>query len=743
MKRLHWLVGAAVLAAVTGLFAWRPQLLERVEYQLHDWRFRVRGAEAPRAPVLIVAIDARSVDELGRWPWRRSVLAGVIDRLSEAGVAALGFDVVFSEPETPPEVAVLREAAADLTTSGGEARRVLPALDSVIASSDTDARLEAAIRDSDRVVLGYFFRTLQDVGVEGEGSDRPLAEALPLVRKSRVVTRVPPEMQPAPFLRCSSVETNLERFSRATRRMGFFNARPDIDGVVRRAQLLARCGDDFYKSLSLALYELVIGKKAALIWDTQGFVRGLRVADALVPVDEGGRVLVNYRGPPRTFRQLSAVDVLRGDFDAAAVEGAVAIIGATEVGIQDVYASPFTNVAPGVEVHATVLDNMLAGDVLRRSDGLLYAELALVLALGLLTGVAVPRLRGAVPGLVFSVLLLAAVVGGAVYAFIEHGLMLNLTFPMLAVGAMYVAMTATRLASEEAQARWIRNTFATFVPPVVVDEMIRNPDEFVLGGRRRDLSLLFSDIRGFTTLSEELGPENTTRLLNEYLTPMTEILFASRGTLDKYIGDAIVAFWGAPLPVEDHPRHAAEAALAMQEAIARIRETRGDLPGADRLQVGIGIHAAEVNVGKMGSALRFDYTVSGDGVNLCSRLEGITKQYGAQIIASQDLVDRLPEGFLVRPLDCIRVKGRHEPVEICELLGRRGPEGDEKDWLEAYAAGLQAYRAGRFEAAESALRHARAVRGEDRACDLLLERVGRLRAEPPADWDGVWAFETK
>jgi adenylate cyclase len=455
-------------------------------------------------------------------------------------------------------------------------------------------------------------------------------------------------------------------------------------------------------------------------------------------------VLVNFRGPPQTFTHLSAVDVIFGRVSDDELRGKLVLIGPTETGIKDLYPSPFTNVSPGVEVHANVLDNLLAGDVLRRDDDFTFAELAAVVVLGLATMIAVPLLGTAVRGALFSAALLAVLIAVELWAFLERGLVMNLAYPAFSVLGMYFAMAITHGSAQEARTRWIRNTFAQFVPPDVVSEMIENPDSFQVGGQRKDLSILFSDIRGFTTIAEELGPDDTTRLLNAYLTPMTKIVFDSRGTLDKYIGDAIVAFWGAPLPVADHPLHAASAALAMQKAVREMRETRRDLRGAERLYIGIGIHSAEVNVGKMGSELRFDYTATGDGMNLCSRLEGMTKQYGAGVLASEDLVRRLPEGFLVRELDAIRVKGKKDGVRIYELLARGGAEGREKEWVEAYAVALAAYRRGEWESAERAFRAALAARGApDKACDLILERIERLRASPPSVWDGIWTFETK
>jgi adenylate cyclase len=310
------------------------------------------------------------------------------------------------------------------------------------------------------------------------------------------------------------------------------------------------------------------------------------------------------------------------------------------------------------------------------------------------------------------------------------------------VSSVYVTLAIVRSMTVEAGSRRIRRMFATYVPPEVVDEMTQNQGSFKLGGERRDLSILFSDVRDFTSLSERLGAENVVQLMNTYLTAMTRIVFDSRGTLDKYIGDAIISFWGAPLPLDDHPLRACEAALLMQEEIARLRREQPDLPGVESLRVGIGIHTAEVVVGNFGSEQRFDYTVTGDGVNLCSRLEGLTKVYGAAVLSSSDLIARLPPGFLSRELDVIRVKGKTEAVRIFEVLGRREADAVESAAFDAYATGFDAYREGKWDAAERALRESQALLSH-KACLLLLDRIEGFRRESPQDWEGIWSFETK
>jgi len=734
-------IGGAALAAMLLIFALRPAPIDRLELTLLDWRFQVRGPEEPQTPVGIVAIDAESLDVLGRWPWSRDVVAVLIDQLSAAGVAAIGVDVVFAETETPA-TSPLHDAVSALRERrlSDELVPMRSRLEEALVATDTDSRLEQSIESSDRTALGYFFRTSGSEIVRPDLDEDSIDRAL---RRGRLVVRGEEPAQAEQILTCHDVEPSLERFNKVAERMGFVNALKDPDGAIRRAALVSRCGEGLYPALSVATLEAALGRRAVVEWGESG-LSALRFGELVVPLDDAGTVLVNHRGPPKTFPHFSALDVIEGRVGAEELAGAVMLIGPTEVAERDTHATPFSASAPGVETHATLIDNMLTGQTLY-ADTALVLDLALVLLAGIITLIAVPWLGTALRGAIFASFMLAALVAGALYAFLEHGLWLNLAYPGLTIVVVYLAIAVTQGAAQEARTRFIRQRFATFVPPDVVNEMVENPDSLELGGQRKEISILFSDIRGFTTIAEELGAEATTTLLNEYLTPMTQILFASRGTLDKYIGDAIVAFWGAPLPVPEHPIRAAEVALEMQESCAELRARGGELRGAEKLRIGIGIHTGEVVVGTMGSELRFDYTMTGDGVNLCARLEGLTKYYGAEILTSADLVAELPPGFLVRELDSIRVKGKTEPVTIFELLAKRLPDAAEEKWLAAFAEGLRLYRAGDFGAARAALLEASGLRGlepADRAAALLIERMDEL-GEAPAGWDGIWNMDAK
>ena len=735
-------VGWAALGGSILLFALHPWLLDRAEYSLLDARFRLRGPAEVTSPVILVAIDAASIDEFGRWPWRRSLLADLVDRLTQAGVAAIGVDLVFSESETPSEAHALmlaRRVLAAQDASDPEVAEQIAVLDRALEKADTDARLARSLSDSGRAALGYFFRT----GVDEADAPGVLATQLPGIRRSQVAVAKVPARGGAPVLTCTGLEANLPVIAEAGRRSGFLSAVADPDGVTRRAALVARCADSYYVSLALAVYEIVSGKRTLLLGDEYA-LREIRVGDRVFPTDEGGKVLINFRGPPGTFPRISAGDLLAGRVDPAALEGAIALIGPTEVGLRDTRSGPFPGIFSGVEVHANVLDNLLVGDVIRRQDGLVVAELGLIVLVGLLLIVVIPRTSGVLMSFVLAggLALLLVLLGGL--AFTEFGIWLNLAYPLATVMIVYLAVEVTRSLAVEARGRRIRNLFATYVPPAVVKELAEGDAEVRLGGESRTLSLLFSDVRDFTALSERLGAEDTIGLMNVYLAAMTRVIFETSGTLDKYIGDAVMAFWGAPLVLEDHAERACRAAVLMQEEVTAFAPGHPELPGSDAIRVGIGLHTAEVVVGNLGSDLRFDYTLIGDGVNLCARLEALTKVYAAGILVSADLVAGLPASFLVREVDEIRVKGRQEAGVIYEVLGERAARSDEAPWLEAHGAGLADYRAGRWPAARAALSEAVAIRGgQDGPSDALLARMQALGDRPPEAWSGIWTFESK
>ena len=730
------LAGLAATVLMLAAFAARPVVLEQLEWKLLDWRFQLRGTQSPEMPIVIVGIDAKSVEALGRWPWPRSIIAELIDRLSDEGVAAIGLDINFAEPQRNPARELLGEAREALATNPQQHRAVLDHLNLAIETGDHDGLLESALRRSGRVVMGYFFRTAVHEAA-------PTESGRELLHPARIRVKRLPQEGFIPILECAAVETNLARFHESAAGAGFLNAHFDLDGVVRHAPLIMRCGEDLYPSLPLAVVEAAVGKRSMVIGDPLG-IQDIALAGSSFPTDEGGRILINYRGPAETFLHVPAIDVLRGEVAPEVLAGHIALVGATETGIGDIRNTPFGRVFPGVEVHANVVDNLLSGQVLRKDSDIELIEAGLILGLGLLISLAVPLLGSATRGAGLTVAVFGLLIFGTIYVFNRDGLWINLAYPGITVLFVYITVAVAQSVTVERSRRQIRRAFTTYVPPEVVSEMIQSPESFKLGGELRNISILFSDVRSFTALSQDIGAANTAALMNAYLTEMTELIFDSRGTLDKYIGDAVVAFWGAPLDVEAHPQRVAEVALSMQEKVAELRGHRPDVAGADRLRIGIGIHTAEVVVGNLGSELRFDYTIIGDGVNLCSRLEGLTKYYGVGIIASSALTQDLPDDVCIRELDTIQVVGKDESTRIFEICEPATVQKDRSELLEKYAAALEAFRSGDWRKAEQLAKQVQHMLGgkdPDGPTEFLLQRIQNKNA--PDDWQGVWNFETK
>lgn len=548
--------------------------------------------------------------------------------------------------------------------------------------------------------------------------------------------------------------------------VGFFSAYTDPDGTLRRQPLVYRLGEAFLPSLSLSAASLYFGGNPGLIAHPLfkgGLMRiGLPREDGTivdVPVDLNGRLLVNYYGPsgaadPKlpddkrgVFPRLSLVDVHDGNFDAALVKGKVVLIAVTAIGTFDQRVTPFSPMVPGVEIHAAALQNIIDGRALDRPDLVIQLEMLAALLVAIAFGLLLPRLAVNWGVLFF---------GGAVALWL--GLDFLWLFPsklwlfsdvplVLQMALTWGGITVWGYLTTGREKARLKKEFTSVLAPTVVEQLLKDPALAGLGGTEREMTVMFSDIRGFTTMSEKLTPEGLTAFLNEYLTPMTEILLAREGTLDKYMGDAIMAFWGAPIIQNDHAARAALAALDMLEKLEQMKK-RWAAEGKPVLDIGIGLNSGLMRVGFMGSARMRSYTVLGDNVNLGSRLEGTNKNYGTHIIVSETTYEASRTAVYGRWLDAVRVKGKREPVNIYELMGRLEPGGTPpshmKHLIEVFEAGLRHYRAKQWEEAEGAFKNAIKLRGEDPPSTIYLERIAHFRVEPPPqDWDGVYEFKTK
>ena len=705
---------------------------DRLDWLVYDLRFNqtLPADPVPHRDVVIVDIDEASLAEVGHFPWPRSVLAQLIERLVEAGVVVVGFDIVFAETEENPIRQVLREATPLLGDDAARLGELLAPVDEELDGDLLFARSISAAREAGiDIVLGYALTQEQNrAGVTGdplELLDAPDPGALGLEQMTGHTANIPVLQQ-------------------AAERAGFFVSTPDADGVNRSYPMILAYDDAIYPSLALeSARRFLFVEEIALLSTPIGGVETLEAVSLdgeLLPTDGLGRVMIPYRGPARTFDYVSAADVLRGDAGEA-LAGRIALIGTSAVGLVDIRSTPVSSVYPGVEVHASVLAGIIDGQFPFKPPWADGVDIVLTFGLGLLLSLVLPF-----SGVLLYVLASAVAAGIAVWVnlwlWIDQAFVTSLIGPLLAV----VAVTSFNLVygffTETLAKRQLKSMFGQYVPPELVEEMSRNPEGITDDGERRELTVLFCDIRSFTTISEQLTASQLKDLLNRFFTPMTEIIFDHRGTIDKYVGDMIMAFWGAPLADPDHARNAIDTALMM---LARTEELKPELArlGYPEVNIGIGLNTGPMNVGNMGSQFRRSYTVLGDSVNLGSRLEGLTKFYGVQLIVGEQ-THAGQDAFLFRQLDRVRVKGKKEPTRIYTPICRLDQATSEvRAELALYEQARRAYIEKRWDDAEQGFRELRAE-GDSVLYDIYLERLAHLRVEPPDDdWDGTFVHTSK
>ncbi|HEY7608191.1 MAG TPA: adenylate/guanylate cyclase domain-containing protein [Alphaproteobacteria bacterium] len=724
-------VGVGLLLVLLGVLRiWDPAPVQYLRVKVFDLYQTLRPSRNTARPVVIVDIDEESLKAHGQWPWPRTLVARLIDRLADAGAVAVGFDIIFAEPDGRSPSAYA-EAMPELPEA---ARRALTALPS------NDSRLAASFGRVPVVVAMALLRQLRGAG------------ATP-VKAASIATRGP---DPRPYLvGASAVLANVPELQRAARGAGLITHYPEFDGVVRRVPALYRVGPAIYPTMAIELIRIAAGGRTLVVRTGEDGVETVVVggpdgSSIAVPTDRRGRLWVHAsRHDPK--RYASAGDVLSGAVGKERLEGRLVIVGTSAVGLLDIKSTPVERAMPGVEVHAQLIENILYKDHISRPFYADAIEFFTALALSIVLIAILPAL-GAIRTLITGFALVGIAVAVAWLAYAGRGLLFDLSFPLAASFMVYFALTFLNYLREERQRRWVRNAFTRYLSPEVVTELAKDPARLNLGGEMREMTLLFSDIRGFTGIAEGLDAAQLTQFMNRYLTPMTDAIMAEKGTVDKYMGDAIMAFWNAPLDDVEHAGHACRAALAMQGRLAALNAALGaEAAAAGKTFApvvnGIGLNTAVCCVGNMGSQQRFDYSVLGDGVNLASRLEGQTKSYGVPILVGEETQAKAAD-FATLEVDLIRVKGKHAPARIFALLG--GPEAAQTEAHRALAtaqqAFLAAYRAARWDEAGRALARVRAAGGERLAalCDLFAARLAEFRQHPPPPaWDGVFTAETK
>lgn len=697
--------------------------LQRLDYLLYDWRFGLLSDhyddEADsRVPVIVVDIDESSLAEQGRWPWSRRQLSQLLTRLADAGVAVVGLDIVLSEAEQQP-------LGRWLDTVPEQQRLML--LELMKSAPDPDTILASTMRRLD-VVAGFFF---SDNSTDTRGVlPAPVAQL--------------PSGVPMTFLASPGYNGNLPLFAEASAGAGFVSTFTDSDGSIRRTPLVMRYGDQLYPALSLAMVMTYL-----LDWQLEpemvrlGNVmvpRQLAVAGIQVRTDALGRVIVPYKGPARSYRYISAADIMAGRVASDVLEGALVLVGTSAQGLADLRTTPVGTQYPGVEVHANVIDALLNGSFPYRPEWEPGATFLLMILTGLLLSVVLPGMGPlrAIPSSI-AALLLVVVINATCWSM---GLDLPLAPLILLCFTLVILNLGYGFVYESRSRRTLKGMFDQYVPPAHIEKMLDDPSAYQFQGDNRQMTVLFSDIRSFTSISEGLPANELKQLLSSYFTPVTKTIFDHEGTIDKYVGDMVMAFWGAPLGDVDHASHAVAAALAMIE-VTRTLEQPFALRGWPRLVAGIGINTGAMNVGDMGSSYRRAYTVLGDAVNLGSRLESLTKYYGVDVLVGENTRHQALE-FEYRFVDRIQVKGKLEALDVFEPLGLISEtSAATREELDYHRLAMDLYICANWRAAREAFDELVWRYPQCKLYQVFQERLREWEILPPSDWDGSFQHQQK
>ena len=652
---------------LTWAYLFLPQTYFSLNNNLRDFLFNIRGELPQSNQVAIIDIDEKSLNQYGQWPWSRSVVADLLNKLNDAKVGIIGLDIVFAE--------------ADQTSP----HRIASKIEGNTATLDNYDQILAETLATTPTVGGYVF-----IFEENDQENIPLIPAVFLEKGLQENNSI---IQP------KGIVLNIDILQKKFYSSGFFNNIPDEGGMIRRIPLLMRYDSIMYPSLVLEMLRIYSGaSKVNLLGDDLG-LKQIEFGNFTIPTDNAGRLIINFRGSGKHFKYISAADILNGDFDTKSVAGKFVLIGTSSVGLSDLRSIPFDIAIPGVEVHANVLDNILKGDYLHEpADVVIYDVFiiwCIVFFMILLfsyvsSWLLLPVAFGAWLALFYSFY----------YLLFTMGTVLNLLFPLLAFVLTLILSVSIDYIITSRQREMVKRMFSKKVSTAVMNDLLKHDNEDILKARDEQVAIFFSDIRGFTQISETIGSsQKLVALLNRYMTPMVNAIANREGTVDKFIGDAIMAYWNAPNKVENYADKAVTTALE-QIYILKVLNVELQKEFGITLDIGISVHTGLVTVGEMGSIGRSDYTVIGDNVNLASRLEGLNKLYGSTIIISKETKHRLTHSYIFRSLDMVRVKGKKEVVEVFEVLALE--EGEKrKDELMRYTEALAMYRAGKISQAHA------------------------------------------
>jgi len=737
--RIDRLLGYALLAGFLFMYLWNPGPLELARLKVFDFYQQAKPRPIPPAkqkPVTIIDIDEQSLESIGQWPWPRTVLAKLTSNVMQMGGIVFAYDMVFAEPDRLNPASVADNVV-------GLDPETKAKLNKLVSNDEVFANV---IRRS-RVVLGQAGRPSETEGVKGP----PAKQSVAIVKSknardlSTIIPSFPSIVRNIPVLEKAAIKNPKAGF-------GMFNALPDQDGIIRNVPLFFTHQKKYFPALTIEMLRIATGRKTVLVKVNQAGVKTVAIARGLsVQTDNRGRIWPYFSKSDKS-KYVSARDVLNGTVDPKMIRGKMLILGTSATGLRDIRSIPTERDIPGVEVHAQIIETILQKSFLQRPNYATGAELGFILFGGLIMIILVPWVGAKWTGLLFAA---TATSAGWLswYLFTNELVLLDASYSIVSTLLIYTTLTYVGYAREEAQRKQTRDAFSKYLSPDMVKKVAGNPGELKLGGDQRDMTLLFCDVRGFTTISEQFDAIGLTSLINKLLTPLTNVILERQGTVDKYMGDCIMAFWNAPLDDEDHAYHGCMSALAMLAEMDPLNdrlekeakeEGRKHIP----LKVGLGLNSGPAVVGNMGSDQRFDYSVLGDTVNLAARLEGQSKSYGVNIVIGEKTEAQV-KGLATLELDLIKVKGKTEAVRIYCLLGdeEMAQSADFRELEKHHVVMLDAYAKQNWELCLKELQECRYLcepYGLDGLYDLYETRVADFKANPPGDdWDGVFVATTK
>jgi adenylate cyclase len=722
----------ACLAILVGFAALRvadPAPVEEIRVRTFDAFQRVDPRKKTARPVTIVDIDDKSLEKLGQWPWPRTRIADLVTELTRLGAVVIAFDAVFSEPDRL-NPAFAADTFRNLDEETRARLRALPSNDQILAD---------AIKAS-RVVLG-------ESGLPEEIA--PLDKTLPVTGIAMLGEEPQRFMFDFPGLL-----RNVPVLEHAAAGRGLFTIKPERDGIVRRVPMIMQAQGQTMPSLTFEMLRVATGSGTILIKAEKAGIKSLGIKGVQIPTDHNGQLWVRYARNDASI-YVPAVNVLEKNVAPDMIAGKLVLIGTSAVGLNDIKTTPVSRAMPGVEIHAQVLESTLTGDVISQPIYGIAVEFVTALLFGIMVITFAP-VFGPVTLVALGAAFASMLVGISAYFYTQNRLLIDFTYPLMSTTAIYLTLIFSSFVREQAQRKQIRSAFAQYMSPALVEQLAQAPEKLVLGGEDREMTIMFSDVRGFTTISETYkhDPQGLTALMNQFLTPLTNAILARKGYIDKYMGDAIMAFWNAPLDDKDHQINACEAAIDMLERIDELNRQREQKALDDGhvfipINVGIGLNTGTCTVGNMGSDIKFNYSVLGDSVNLASRLEGQSKEYGFPIIVGSSTALAVKDRFAILELDFIMVKGKKEPEVIYAIAGREetAQSGRFQRLRNLTIEMLACYRARDWDGALAAIARGRKT-DEARSLELLYNlyeaRILAYRENPPPqDWNGAFALLTK